>query len=84
MPVAFGRLGGAQNHAPVHFLKSQDAQARGLEHPESFRARQARNKNRPGDNFELLVRGLGAFSIHRKTAVQGPGEEKCEHSSHET
>jgi len=68
----------------VHFAKSSVAQARGLEHTESSRARQARSKKTTGDNFELLVRGLGTFSLEQKVATQGHGEENCEHSSHET
>ena len=83
MPVAFWRLGVAQNHAPVHFLKSQDAQARGLEHPESTKVRQARSLNPSGGHFELLVRGVCTFSLQQEMAAQDHGGEKCEHSSRE-
>ena len=84
MPVAFGRLGGAQNHAPVHFLTLRVAQARGLEHLESFKARQARSLNPSGSHFELLVRGVCTFSVQQEMAAQGHGGEKRGHSSRET
>ena len=78
------RLRVAPNRAPVHFADSSVAQVHGLEHPESVKVRQAHSKKTSGVDFELLVRGLGTFSLQLKMAAQDPGEEKSEHSSHET
>ena len=84
VPAAFASLGGAPNHAPVHFVKSPVAQAHGLEHPKISGARQARSKIPSCVDLQLLVRGLGTFSLKQKMTAQGPGEKKSEHSSHET
>ena len=84
VPVAFVRLGGAPNHAPVHLADSSVAQVRGLEHPESLKVRQARSKKTSCVDLELFVRELATFSLSLKMVAPASGAKKSEHSSHQT